>query len=231
MSNKIKLLYLEDDALLGEVTTDMLTRDGFAVKWVTNGVEGLEITNDESFDIVVADIMMPKLDGYTFLKTLRDSGNDIPIILLSARVLTEDVLKGFEIGADDYIRKPFSIEELIARIHRILRNSSTASSGLNEKNTISIGEYEYSPHSYKLKHKEESFNLSPRAGEILYLLATSKDNLLPRKETLINLWGDDNFFNGRSLDVFISKLRKQLSRDPRISIINIRATGYRLVIS
>lgn len=228
--NKYRLLYLEDDPDLGEITVDMLSREGFIVKWATNGAQGLEIVNDESFDIIVADIMMPKLDGYTFLKTLRDSGNNIPLILLSARVLTEDVLKGFSIGADDYVKKPFSIEELIARINRILKNSSTASSSLNEKKTISIGQYEYNPNTYKLTYKEESLSLSPRAGEILHRLATNEDNILPRKETLIDLWGDDNFFNGRSLDVFISKLRKQLSLDPRINIINIRATGYRLII-
>lgn len=229
--NKYRLLYLEDDFDLGEITTDMLSREGFIVRWATNGAEGLEIINDEPFDVIVADIMMPILDGYTFLKTLRDSGNNIPLILLSARVLTEDVLKGFSIGADDYVKKPFSIEELIARINRILKKSSTTPAAVNEKKSVSIGQYEYNPHTYKLAHKEESLNLSPRAGEILHRLATNEDNILPRKETLIDLWGDDNFFNGRSLDVFISKLRKQLSLDPKISIINIRATGYRLVIA
>nr|WP_315035347.1 response regulator transcription factor [uncultured Chryseobacterium sp.] len=228
MNLKIKILYLEDDPLLGEVTADMLTRKHFSVKWATNGIDGLEAIKNENFDIVVADIMMPKLDGYTFLKTLREQGNKIPLILLSARVLTEDVLKGFEIGADDYIRKPFSIEELIARIHRLVKNTSAPAA--NPEKIISIGDYTYNPDSYKLSYKEKDISLSPRSAEILYRLATHKDGILSRKETLLELWGDDSFFNGRSLDVFISKLRKQLSEDPRISIINIRATGYRLII-
>jgi len=228
MSNNTKILYLEDDPLLGEITKDMLTRNDFSVRWVDNGAEGLELMDTEDFDIIVADIMMPKLDGYTFLKILRDRGNHIPLILLSARILTEDILKGFAIGADDYIRKPFSIEELVARINRLLKNLPIIST---PEKIVAIGNYKYNPDTYTLTHKENAFALSPRSGEILYRLATSKDGILLRKETLLALWGDDNFFNGRSLDVFISKLRKQLSEDPRISIINIRATGYRLIIS
>ncbi|WP_079242145.1 response regulator transcription factor [Chryseobacterium indologenes] len=226
MSHKFKVLYLEDDPDLGEITADMLTREGFVVEWVKNGSDGLEAIENKSFDIVIADIMMPKLDGYTFLQTLRDDGNNIPLILLSARVLTEDVLKGFTIGADDYMRKPFSIEELIARMNKLLKSTS-ASPVIH---SIAIGGYFYNPNTYELTHQGKSYKLSPRSGEILYRFATYKNGILPRKETLIDLWGDDNFFNGRSLDVFISKLRKQLADDPRISIINIRATGYRLII-
>ncbi|KXH83254.1 response regulator transcription factor [Chryseobacterium kwangjuense] len=225
--NKARILYLEDDLDLGELTCEMLNREGFSVKWVNDGQEGLEAIKKQTFDMVVADIMMPKLDGYTFLKTIRDDGNNIPLILLSARVLTEDVLKGFSIGADDYIRKPFSIDELVARINRLMKNISTPSASAK---TIKIGDYEYNPYTLKLKFKEETHSLSPKAGEILYRLAGSEDGVLLRDKTLIDLWGDDNFFNGRSLDVFISKLRKLLSKDPRINILNIRAVGYRLII-
>ncbi|NIF04720.1 response regulator transcription factor [Chryseobacterium sp. Tr-659] len=227
--NKPQILYLEDDPDLGEVTTDLLSRKGFTVKWVNDGAEGLEAIANHEFDLILADIMMPKLDGYTFLKQIREKGNPIPFILLSARVLTEDVLHGFSIGADDYMRKPFNLEELTARINRLLKKPSAVSIQ-TEKKIITVGIYEYNPTTYKLSNKGESVSLSPRSGEVLYRLATNKDNFLPRKETLLELWGDDNFFNGRSLDVFISKLRKTLSEDSRISIINIRATGYRLII-
>lgn len=227
MNNKVRVLYLEDDADLGEVTSEILGREGFFVKWVNNGEEGLEAIKDQSFDIIIADIMMPKLDGYTFLKIIREQGNNIPLILLSARVLTEDVLKGFSIGADDYIRKPFSIDELIARINRLLKNRTVSAASVK---TLKIGDYDYNPYTLKLKYKEESLSLSPKAGEILHRLATGENGMLLRDKTLIDLWGDDNFFNGRSLDVFISKLRKLLSKDPRINILNIRAVGYRLII-
>lgn len=226
--NKPRILYLEDDPDLGEITTDMLTRMNFSIKWVNNGIEGLEAVKNEKFDIIIADIMMPQLDGYSFLREIRDRNDHTPLILISARVLTEDVLKGFSLGADDYMRKPFSIEELSARIHRILKRSFPQTIS---KNNINVGNYEYNHSTYKLTYKDKEITLSPRSGEILYRLATSNDGFLPRKETLLELWGDDHFFNGRSLDVFISKLRKYLSEDPRISIINIRATGYRLIIS
>ncbi|BFM44298.1 response regulator transcription factor [Flavobacterium sp. CFS9] len=227
--SKPKILYLEDDSDLGEITSMLLEKKGFEVEWILDGAEGLEVLKGQSFDLIVADIMMPKLDGYSLLKQIREDGNTIPLILLSARVLTEDVLQGFSLGADDYIRKPFSAEELTARINRLLTRGGTAIDERKKKNVI-IGDYEYDPESYKLIHKKRVIVLSPRSGEILYRLATGENRTLPRKETLIELWGDDSFFNGRSLDVFISKLRKNLSEDPKISIINIRAQGYRLII-
>jgi DNA-binding response OmpR family regulator len=151
------------------------------------------------------------------------------LILLSARVLTEDVLKGFSIGADDYMRKPFSIEELVARVDRLLKNIKLAVVPVIK--TVKIGDYEYNPYTLKLKYEDEYFNLSPKSGEILHRLATGENGMLLRDKTLLDLWGDDNFFNGRSLDVFISKLRKLLSKDPRINILNVRSVGYRLIIT
>lgn len=227
--SKAKILYLEDDLDLGETTSDLLTREGFFVEWMKNGNSGLEALENNSFDIIVADIMMPQLDGYSLLKIIRDKGNQIPFIFLSARVLTEDLLKGFSIGADDYMRKPFNLEELIARINRLLKSNISIIN--TDKKELSVGDYFYNPATYQLSFKDEKTLLSPRLGEILQRLITSNDGILNRKETLIDLWGDDNFFNGRSLDVFISKLRKQLSKDSTIKIVNIRATGYRLIIT
>ncbi|AQX07246.1 response regulator transcription factor [Elizabethkingia ursingii] len=229
MNNKARILYLEDDTDLGELTCEFLEREGFIVKWVNNGEEGLLALQNQVFDIVIADIMMPKLDGYSFLKVIREQGNTIPLILLSARVLTEDVLKGFSIGADDYMRKPFSIEELVARVDRLLKNIKLAVVPVIK--TVKIGDYEYNPYTLKLKYEDEYFNLSPKSGEILHRLATGENGMLLRDKTLLDLWGDDNFFNGRSLDVFISKLRKLLSKDPRINILNVRSVGYRLIIT
>lgn len=229
MNNKARILYLEDDTDLGGLTCEFLEREGFIVKWVNNGEEGLLAIQNQDFDIVIADIMMPKLDGYSFLKVIREQGNTIPLILLSARVLTEDVLKGFSIGADDYMRKPFSIEELVARVNRLLKNVKVTAVPVIK--TVKIGDYEYNPYTLKLKYEDEYFNLSPKSGEILHRLAIGENGMLLRDKTLIDLWGDDNFFNGRSLDVFISKLRKLLSKDPRINILNVRAVGYRLIIT
>jgi len=227
MNPKPHILYLEDDTNLGLITSDVLKRNGFNVTWVTDGEQGLERMEKNVFDIGIVDIMMPLLDGYTFIKKLREQKNMMPIVLLSARVLTEDVLKGFEIGADDYMRKPFSIEELIARVNRLLKKPAPLEENLTK---FRIGMYEYYYDVYKLAYKNKPVTLSPRSGEILYRLINNKDNILPRSQTLIDLWGDDNFFTGRSLDVFISKLRTHLSEDPSIKIINIRGSGYRLMI-
>lgn len=226
---KARILYLEDDLDLGETTLDMFLREGYFVKWVKNGLDGLKVIEDDVFDIVVADIMMPQLDGYSFLQTIREKGQQIPLIYLSARVLTEDIIKGFSIGADDYIRKPFSFDELVVRIERLLKNNIPHQS--SEKETFSIGLYTFRRDTFELSWEVGKVILSPRLGEILFRFITSHDNILLRKKTLLDLWGDDSFFNGRSLDVFISKLRKQLSGDPNIKIITIRGVGYKLVVS
>ncbi|HUH34603.1 MAG TPA: response regulator transcription factor [Moheibacter sp.] len=226
---KARILYLEDDLDLGETTLDMFLREGYFVKWVKGGLDGLKAIEDDVFDIVVADIMMPQLDGYSFLQTIREKGQQIPLIYLSARVLTEDIIKGFSIGADDYIRKPFSFDELVVRIERLLKNNIPHQS--SEKETFSIGLYTFRRDTFELSWEVGKVILSPRLGEILFRFITSHDNILLRKKTLLDLWGDDSFFNGRSLDVFISKLRKQLSGDPNIKIITIRGVGYKLVVS
>ncbi|MNK19117.1 Response regulator MprA [compost metagenome] len=224
---KARILYLEDDLDLGETTFDLLGREGYFVEWSKNGNSGLQSLENNCFDIVVADIMMPQLDGYSFLKTIREGGNQIPFIYLSARVLTEDILKGFQIGADDYIRKPFSLKELIARIDRLIKNISKAK---NDRKELSVGRYRYDPMTYQLNYLDNKTILSPRLGEILRCFLENKDGVLNRKEILLHLWGDDNFFNGRSLDVFISKLRKKLCEDQNVKITNIRGVGYRLIV-
>jgi len=227
MMSKQHVLYLEDDSHIGELTTEMLQKAGFIVVWANDGKEGLNKFKEQQFDICIIDIMMPKLDGYTLVKTIRATNIFIPIIFLSARVLTEDIIKGFEIGGDDYVRKPFSVEELIVRMKRLLNKNSIES---YEAKIVNIGKYILNFERLELKIGDQITELSPRAGELLYRMATAKNRILSRRETLLDLWGDDNFFNSRSLDVFISKIRKCLSADGSIKIINIRAMGYKLII-
>lgn len=227
MMPKYRVLYLEDDETLGALTTDMLGQAGFLVEWLRNGEAGLQRVRAMRFDICVVDIMMPKLDGYSFVKALRSADSVLPVIFLSARVLTDDILKGFEIGGDDYIRKPFSVEELIVRMRRLLSRGERREP---EPKVISLGRYRFHHNLLELRLEGDVVQLSPRSAELLYRMATSRDRILPKRETLLELWGDDSFFNGRSMDVFISKLRKQLSGDPAVRIINIRSIGYKLII-
>lgn len=219
----VKILYLEDDPHLGEITASVLQKESFEVDWVNDGKQGLKKLSSDHYDLCIVDIMLPKLDGYSFVQALREKDQVLPVIFLSARVMTEDVLKGFEVGGSDYMRKPFSIEELIARIKRLLYQKIV----LTE--TLVIGKYTYNVKTLELSIDSKIVQLSDRLGEILKRLLTSNNYILDRKKTLMELWGDDSFFNGRSLDVFISKLRKLLSEDERIRIINIRGKGYRLL--
>lgn len=227
MEPKISVLYLEDDQDLGEVASLALRAEGLQVIWEKDGKDGLVKFKAHRFDACIIDIMLPGMDGYSLVKAIRALNATIPIIFLSARVLTEDVIKGFKTGGDDYMRKPFSVEELVARIQRLVQKAAVTAAG---RRAVHIGQYSYNPESNELITGDKSVYLSPRAGELLYRLATNEGRTLKRAETLIELWGDDTFFNGRSLDVFISKIRRYLADDPRIRVINIRGYGYRLAI-
>ncbi len=225
--SKKHVLYLEDDHQLGELTSELLEKAGFAVTWAKDGASGLSRFREQQFSICIIDIMMPRLDGYTLVKTIRTTNALIPIIFLSARVLTDDIIKGFEIGGDDYMRKPFSIEELIVRMKRLLNRHTVESTG---QKIVTIGRYVFNYENLELKIDDHTVALSPRAAELLYRMAIDKNRTLLRRDTLLDLWGDDTFFNGRSMDVFISKIRKHLSADDRIKIINIRGMGYKLIV-
>lgn len=221
----IHVLYLEDDEALGDVTASMLERANFTVTWAKNGNEGLNAFLLNKYDVCIIDIMMPGLDGYSLIQSIRKNNSTVPIIILSARILTEDVVKGFDIGADDYMRKPFSVDELIARIKKRIQNNNT----VNIPTTIKVGKYIYNPATMELKFDDSAVILSPRAAQILFRLLTNESNILLKRDILIELWGDDNFFTGRSLDVFITKLRKQFLKDENIRIVNIRGKGYQLI--
>ena len=221
------ILYLEDEESLGSITYDMLLKNGFEVLWIKNGAEGLAIFGSQKFELCIVDIMMPGLDGYSFVKNVRLQDELIPVIFLSARVLPEDVVKGFELGGNDYLKKPFSIEELIARMNALLKKKQKEQLG---EQIFFIGKYTFNYKQMELSIGDQKIQLSDRTNELLYRLTKNKNNVLNRQQTLIDLWGDDHFFNARSMDVFITKIRKYLSQDAGISIVNIRGIGYKLLV-
>lgn len=227
----IRVLYAEDELSLGRITNDMLVKNGFNVKWVHDGTAALDAFSPGSFDICVIDIMMPGLDGYSLVKEIRKADADIPVIFLTARSLTEDVVKGFETGGNDYLKKPFSIEELIVRMNALLKRTAKP---IQEEELqpakFTIGKYNFDYSLMELSSKEKNIVLTNLENELLLRLITNKNAVLQRQRVLLDLWGDDTFFAARSMDVFITKLRKHFSDDDAISIVNIRGVGYKMIV-
>ncbi|MBO9613518.1 MAG: response regulator transcription factor [Dyadobacter sp.] len=221
------VLFIEDEPALGMIVKDSLVYRGFHVLYAANGTEGLEQYRQHRPDIVVADIMMPDMDGFTMAEQIRRDDPHTPIMFLTARSQTSDVVRGFELGGNDYLKKPFSLDELVARINALLR---TGASRTNANGTLNIGRYIFDPAKQKLAVDDREVTLSHREAELLRRLYQQRNEVLGRSEVLTELWGDDSFFNGRSLDVFITKLRRHLREDPKIQIINIRGRGYKLVL-
>lgn len=221
------VLFIEDEPALGMIVKDSLVYRGFEVLYAANGNDGLEQYRQHHPDIVVADIMMPDMDGFTMAEQIRRDDPHTPIMFLTARSLTSDVVRGFELGGNDYLKKPFSLDELVARINALLR---TGASRMNANGTLKIGRYIFDPTKQKLTVDDREVTLSHREAELLRRLYQQRNEVLGRSEVLTELWGDDSFFNGRSLDVFITKLRRHLREDPKIQIINIRGRGYKLVL-
>ena len=223
----ITILYVEDELSLGKITNDTLKKNGFNVIWAKDGKEALEIILKSKIDIAVIDIMMPKLDGFNLVIEIRKTNNLLPILFLTARVLTEDVLKGFEIGGNDYMKKPFSIEELIIRIKELVKRNKIS----NPLNTYLIGMYTFNYTKMEITLQDQKISLTHRENEIIKRLYLKVNEIVSRTEILIDLWGDDSYYNGRSLDVFITKIRKYFSEDQSIAIKNIRGVGYKLIVS
>lgn len=221
------VLLIEDEPALGMIVKDSLAFRGFDVLYAGNGLEGLEQFRQHQPDIVVADVMMPDMDGFTMAEHIRRENAHIPIMFLTARSQTVDVVRGFELGGNDYLKKPFSLDELIVRINALLRNGA-GRSYLPE--TLRIGKYSLDPAKQKLTMEGREVALSHREAELLRRLCEQRNQVLERSAVLNELWGDDSFFNGRSLDVFITKLRRHLREDPRVQIINIRGRGYKLIV-
>lgn len=222
----ITILYVEDELSLGKITSDTLKKNGFNVIWVKDGKEALDTFSKTKIDIGVIDIMMPKLDGFNLVIEIRKKNNMLPILFLTARVLTEDVIKGFEIGGNDYMKKPFSIEELIIRIKELVKRNKIS----NPLNTYQIGKYIFNYTKMEITFNDQKISLTHRENEIIKRLYLKANEIVNRKEILMDLWGDDTYYNGRSLDVFMTKIRKNFSEDSSIAIKNIRGVGYKLII-
>lgn len=226
--SKGTILLVEDDKNLGIVTRDFLEISGYQVILKEDGKEGLKEFRNGTYDLVLLDIMLPLLDGFSVAEEIRKTDCETPFIFLTAKTLKEDKLKGFRIGADDYITKPFSTEELKLRIDAVLRRSKRS----NEQRPLifSIGRYTFDYANHNLSFAEEARQLTRREAELLRLLCINMNNVLRRDLALKTIWGEDDYFMGRSMDVYITKLRKMLGGDPSVSIVNIHNTGFRLEV-
>ena len=225
--NRKKILLVEDDPSLGYVIQDNLVLKGYDVRLCTDGHEGEKAFGSEPFHLCILDVMLPRKDGFSLAKTIREKSQEVPIIFLTAKTMLEDKLKGFETGADDYITKPFSLDELFYRIEVFLRRTQDANIG---EKVINVGKFQFDPFSFTLTLDGEQKTLTQKEAEVLKLLYRNRDRVLKREEILTQVWGDDDYFMGRSMDVFISKLRKYLRTDPDIQIVNYHGVGFRLEI-
>jgi DNA-binding response OmpR family regulator len=222
-----KILLVEDDPSLGFVIKDNLVMRGYDVTLCADGEDGEHTFSGNTFDLCIFDVMLPKKDGFTLAKVVRGKNAHVPILFLTAKAMTEDKLEGFKTGADDYITKPFSLEELMYRIEVFLRRSQGHVTVTEEK-IYQVGQYAFDPLSFTLKNLRTEKTLTQKEAEVLKLLYQNRDRVLKREEILKHVWGDDDYFMGRSMDVFISKLRKYLKDDPAIQIVNYHGVGFRL---
>ena len=228
MSKKISILLAEDDENLGQLLFTYLQNKGFQVILARNGKTAYERFTKDSFDFCVFDVMMPEMDGYTLAKEIREVDKKVPILFLTAKSMKEDKLHGFEVGADDYLTKPFSMEELLARINVILKR--TMPEEIDVKSQMYIGKIKYEPELRILHVSDGAKKLTTKENDLLLLLVKNQNEILDRQATLRAVWGDDNYFNGRSMDVYIAKLRKLLKEDENIEIMNIHGKGFKLLI-
>jgi len=224
----IKVLYVEDELFLGKIVRETLESRGFEVIMESDGSHVTALFKKSNPDICVLDIMLPNKDGFTIADEIRETSQDVPIIFLTAKTQTEDVLKGFALGGNDYIRKPFSMEELIARIQSLLRNKTSGQNKLTG-DSITIGKFTFQLNRQLLSDGKEEKKLSYRESELLKLLYENRGRIIDRKDILNLLWGNDSFFNSRNGDVYITKLRSYLREDPSLEIITIKGIGYRFV--
>ncbi|KFF02474.1 response regulator transcription factor [Flavobacterium reichenbachii] len=225
---QFKILYTEDDETLAFLTKDNLEQSNYEVTHCLDGKSGFETFKKEDFDICIFDIMMPKMDGFELAEAIRQMNTNIPIIFLSAKTLKEDRIKGLRLGADDYLVKPFSIEELLLKIEIFLKRSQK--NNLADKFVYEIGKYQFDTKNFILFNENEKIGLTQREAELLKLFLDNKNSVLKREQILTSLWGTDDYFMGRSLDVFISRLRKILVNEEGISIENLHGIGFRFTM-
>ena len=225
--SKTKVLYVEDELFLGKIVRESLESRGYEVFMEADGAKVMDQFKKTNPDICILDVMLPNKDGFTIADEIRMLNEEVPIIFLTAKTQTEDVVKGFSLGGNDYMRKPFSMEELIVRIQNLLRNKSEGETKIN--GTAVIGKYSFQLNRQTLSIGKEERKLSFRESELLRLLYENRDKIIERKDILNLLWGNDSFFNSRNLDVYITKIRSYLKEDPSIEIITIKGVGYRFV--
>lgn len=228
MDETVKVLLCEDDENLGMLLREYLQAKGFDTELCPDGEAGYRAFQKEKYDICVLDVMMPKKDGFSLASDIRMTNSDVPIIFLTAKQLKEDILEGFKIGADDYITKPFSMEELVFRMEAILRRVRGKKS--KERSVYSLGKFIFDTQKQLLSIGDVHTKLTTKENELLSLLCSHSNEILQRDYALKTIWIDDNYFNARSMDVYITKLRKHLKDDPAIEIINIHGKGYKLIV-
>ena len=226
-----RILLVEDDPNFGSILKEYLMINSYEVTLAKNGIEGFEKFKKEDFDLCLLDVMMPYKDGFTLAKEIREKNETIPLIFLTAKTMKEDVLKGFKIGADDYLSKPFDSEVLLAKIKSILGRRVAPAEVESDVMEFAIGDFNLNAKLRLLTYKkEEPVKLSPKENQLLRLLALHINDLMPREKALNKIWRDDNYFTSRSMDVYIAKLRKYLKADSKVEILNIHGEGFRLVV-
>jgi DNA-binding response OmpR family regulator len=227
MSEKVKILLAEDDANLGTLLANFLKAKGFDVTLCVDGEVAIKRFNEQVFDFLILDVMMPVKDGFSVAKEVRQTDQETPILFLTAKSMKDDKLTGFDVGADDYMTKPFAMEELLARINAILKRSYKEG---KRETTFSLGDVNYDYMTQLVKIGNQEKKLTTKENELFYLLVKNKSDVLDRNEALRKVWGDDNYFNGRSMDVYITKLRKYLSPSEKVEIMNVHGKGFRLLV-
>ena len=227
----INILLVEDESTLAMIIKDTLEGEGFRIRLAKDGEEGLQSFFREKPDVLVADVMMPRMDGFEMVRRLRKTDSRTPVLFLTARSAINDVVEGFELGANDYLKKPFGMQELIVRIKALLGRAIRTEDSPARPEVYEIGAYVFTPRTQRLLHNGTETELSHRESEILRRLCEQQDQVVDMRAVLLDLWGDDTFFNQRSLHVFITKLRHKLAKDGRIRIVNVRGIGYKLIVN
>lgn len=227
-ANTPKILLVEDDTSLGFIVSDQLKSQGYDVTLCSDGLEGFKRFNEDTYHMCILDVMMPKKDGFTLAKDIRKMNSEIPILFLTAKSMTEDKVQGFDAGGDDYLTKPFSSDELAVRVRALLKRVHIIEDQLDKKE-VKIGAYTFDTANFILSHPEFEKKLTKKEAQILKMLCKFENQVLPREIVLNGVWGQDDYFVGRSLDVFITKLRKYLGKDESVTIENIHGIGFKLV--
>lgn len=225
---KWKVLLAEDDSSFGELLKNYLELNDFETYWYTDGIEAFKAFNTYHFDICLLDVMMPEMNGFELAAEIKQLKPNIPLLFLTAKSLREDMLTGYKCGADDYIVKPFDSELLIFKINAVLKRTSSALNGFSKTAEFTFGKYKLDTNLAMLEGPQGTRQLSPRENDLLRLLCQYKNNLLPRDVALKNIWGNTDYFTARSMDVYITKIRKHLKEDPSVELINVHGKGYRL---